>query len=132
MMPDGGGEPEGELQDQIERDFGGYSEMRQTLKDHAVKQFGRGWAWLVFDGHKLKVATTGNGDNPLASGGTALLALDVWEHAYYIDFQNRRPEYVDGFLENLVNWRHAAELFSQVRRSGEVGQRRAAGGRGRS
>jgi Fe-Mn family superoxide dismutase len=129
MMPDGGGEPAGALMDQIERDFGSYPELRQTLKDRAVKLFGSGWIWLVVDGSRLKVVGTANADNPLVSGAGALLALDVWEHAYYIDYQNRRAEYVDSFLESLVNWHHAAERFSQVRAMGETGRRRAAGGR---
>jgi Fe-Mn family superoxide dismutase len=132
MTSEGGGEPDGQLMEQVDRDFGGYSELRQTLKDEAVKLFGSGWTWLVFDGGKLKVTSTQNAENPLVTGGKALLALDVWEHAYYVDYQNRRPEFVDAYLENLVNWRHAAELFDQARRAGETGARRAAGGRSRS
>ncbi len=132
VMPDGGGEPEAELSELIERDFGSYSELRESLKDHAVNQFGSGWAWLVFDGSKLSATSTGNADNPLVHGKTALLALDVWEHAYYVDYQNRRAEYVDAFLDNLVNWRHAVELMAGARRGSEPGMKRAAGGRSRS
>jgi Fe-Mn family superoxide dismutase len=112
MKPHGGGEPKGELRQAIERDFGSVDELLKQLADKAVKQFGSGWAWLVADGGKLSVTSTGNAHGPLASGGTALLALDVWEHAYYLDRQNRRPEYVDIFLKNLVNWDDAAARFN--------------------
>ncbi|HTY68461.1 MAG TPA: superoxide dismutase [Alphaproteobacteria bacterium] len=112
MKPNGGGEPKGELRQAIERDFGSVEEMLKQLSDKAVKQFGSGWAWLVAERGKLSVTSTANAFNPLVSGGTALLALDVWEHAYYLDRQNRRPEYVDIFVKNLVNWDNAAERFN--------------------
>jgi len=111
MKPSGGGEPKGELRQAIERDFGSVDEMLKQLADKAVKQFGSGWAWLVNEGPRLSVTSTANAFNPLVSGGTALLALDVWEHAYYLDRQNRRPEYVDIFVKNLVNWDNAAARF---------------------
>ena len=119
MKPNGGGEPKGELRQAIERDFGSVDEMLKQLADKAVKQFGSGWAWLVADGGKLSVTSTANAHNPLVSGGTALLALDVWEHAYYLDRQNRRPEYVDIFVKNLVNWDNAAERFNAAPRQAD-------------
>jgi superoxide dismutase, Fe-Mn family len=112
MKPNGGGEPQGELRQAIERDFGSVEELLKQLADKAVKQFGSGWAWLVVDRGKLAVTSTGNAHSPLLSGGTALLALDVWEHAYYLDRQNRRPEYVDVFLKNLVSWDDVAARFN--------------------
>lgn len=112
MKPHGGGEPTGEFRQAIERDFGSVEEMLKQLADKAVKQFGSGWAWLVVDRGKLSVTSTANAHSPLVSGGTALLALDVWEHAYYLDRQNRRPEYVDIFVKNLANWDNAAERFN--------------------
>jgi superoxide dismutase, Fe-Mn family len=114
MKPSGGGEPKGELRQAIERDFGSVDGMLKQLADKAVKQFGSGWAWLVADHGKLSVTSTANAHNPLLTGGIALLALDVWEHAYYLDRQNRRPEYVDIFVKNLVNWDNAADRFNRA------------------
>ena len=126
MKPNGGGEPKGELRQAIERDFGSVEELRKQLADKAVKQFGSGWAWLVAQNGKLSVTSTANAQNPLVTGGTALVALDVWEHAYYLDRQNRRPEFVDIFLKNLVNWDHAAERFNAAGAHDEDRPRRAA------
>ncbi len=104
MRPNGGGEPEAALKERIERDFGSVEKFKQEFKDAAVSQFGSGWAWLVDDNGTLKVMKTSNADTPLAHGLTPLLTLDVWEHAYYLDYQNLRPSFADAYLEHLVNW----------------------------
>jgi len=104
MAPNGGGKPKGEVAERIQQDFGGYDKFSEQFSAAAVGQFGSGWAWLVLDGGKLKVEATANADTPLVQGKTALVTCDVWEHAYYLDFQNRRPDYVRTFLEHLVNW----------------------------
>lgn len=109
---DGGGTPSGELGRRIDADFGGYDSFARAFKDAATGQFGSGWAWLVLDGDTLKVTATANALSPLAHGQHALLTCDVWEHAYYLDYQNRRAEYVDVYLENLVNWSFAAKRFA--------------------
>ncbi|MGP5272773.1 superoxide dismutase [Psychrobacter faecalis] len=110
MTPDnGGGEPTGDLKAKIEEDFGSYDKFREEFKNAAVTQFGSGWAWLVADteGGKLSIMKTANADTPMAHGKVAVLTCDVWEHAYYIDYRNRRPDYVDTFLDKLVNWDYA-------------------------
>ena len=110
MTPDnGGGEPTGDLKAKIEEDFGSYDKFREEFKNAALTQFGSGWAWLVADkvGGKLSIAKTANADTPLAHDQVAVLTCDVWEHAYYIDYRNRRPDYVDTFLDKLVNWDYA-------------------------
>ena len=107
MKPNGGGKPTGALKDRIDADFGGYDEFRDAFKQAATGQFGSGWAWLIVDGGKLKVTNTANAHTPVEDGKTALLTIDVWEHAYYLDYQNRRPDYVDAFLDKLVNWEFA-------------------------
>jgi len=104
MTPDGGGEPTGEIAGIIERDFGGYAKFAEEFKNAAVTQFGSGWGWLVLDGDKLAIMKTANADLPMAHGRKALLTVDVWEHAYYLDYQNRRPDFVQTFLDKLVNW----------------------------
>ena len=104
MKPGGGGRPGGELAKAIEASFGSYDDLAKELTQAAVTQFGSGWAWLVKDGDALKVTKTGNADLPLKHGQTALLTVDVWEHAYYIDYRNLRPKYVEAFLSNLVDW----------------------------
>ncbi|MER2561282.1 MAG: superoxide dismutase [Myxococcaceae bacterium] len=111
MKPNGGGEPTGALADAIKRDFGSYAEFRTKFEEAAVKQFASGWAWLIVDGGKLAITTTGNAETPLTKGQTALLTCDVWEHAYYIDFRNLRAKYVSTFMEKLVNWDFAAANF---------------------
>ena len=105
MKPQGGGQPTDKLKAKIEADFGTYEAFRDAFKQAATTQFGSGWAWLVQgkDG-KLKVTKTANADLPLVHGEKAILTCDVWEHAYYIDYRNRRPDYVDVFLDHLVNW----------------------------
>jgi Fe-Mn family superoxide dismutase len=104
MTPGGGGKPKGKIAGRIDADLGGYDKFAEAFKTAAATQFGSGWAWLVLDGGKLKVTKTGNADLPLAHGQTALLTLDVWEHAYYLDYQNLRPNYIQTFLDRLVNW----------------------------
>lgn len=114
MQPGGGGKPTGALKRMIARDFGSPDRLCMALHKCGVKQFGSGWAWLVVDGDKLAVTATSNADNPLTAGKTALLAIDVWEHAYYLDYENRRPEFVDAFLDRLVNWEHAGDRLGQL------------------
>jgi len=114
MRPGGGGAPSGPLKDKIDADLGGFDKFRETFKQAAVSQFGSGWAWLVLDGKKLAVAKTGNADTPLVQGKTPLLVIDVWEHAYYLDYQNRRADYVDAWLDRLVNWDFAAQNLAST------------------
>ncbi|MGB8657970.1 MAG: superoxide dismutase [Candidatus Zixiibacteriota bacterium] len=109
MRPKGGGEPPVGLKQKIEASFGGLEACKKELADAAVTQFGSGWAWLVQDGDKLKAVRTANADNPIVQKAKPLLAIDVWEHAYYLDYQNRRADYVNAVIEKLVNWEFAAE-----------------------
>jgi Fe-Mn family superoxide dismutase len=109
MKPGGGGKPTGALLELVNRDFGSTDNLLQQLGEAAKTQFGSGWAWLVQDGGKLKVTATANADLPLKHGQNALLTCDVWEHAYYIDYRNARPNYVDAYLKSLVNWDFAAK-----------------------
>ena len=104
MKPNGGGRPTGDLADAITRDFGSFERLREELASAATTQFGSGWAWLVLDAGKLAVTKTSNAGLPLKQGQKALLTIDVWEHAYYVDFRNARPKYIDTFLEHLVSW----------------------------
>jgi superoxide dismutase, Fe-Mn family len=104
MKPGGGGQPTGALAEKINADFGSYEAFVEQFKTAGATQFGSGWAWLVLDGGSLKVTKTANADLPLAHGQKALLTMDVWEHAYYLDYQNRRPDYMTTYLEKLVNW----------------------------
>ena len=104
MKPGGGGQPSGALAEKINADFGSFEAFVEQFKAAGATQFGSGWAWLVLDGGTLKVTKTANADLPLAHGQKALLTMDVWEHAYYLDYQNRRPDYMTTYLEKLVNW----------------------------
>ncbi|TNC97768.1 MAG: superoxide dismutase, Fe-Mn family [Stygiobacter sp.] len=104
MKQDGGGKPTGTVLAKIEAAFGSYEKFAEEFKNAAVTQFGSGWAWLVEENGALKITKTANADLPLAHGQKALLTVDVWEHAYYLDFQNRRPDFVQTFLDKLVNW----------------------------
>jgi Fe-Mn family superoxide dismutase len=117
MSPDGGGDPQGDLQSAIVSSFGSMDEFRDRFRKAAIGQFGSGWAWLVRDGDELQILSTGNADTPITEGKRALLTLDVWEHAYYLDYQNERDRYVDAFLENLVNWEFAALNFEAARKA---------------
>jgi superoxide dismutase, Fe-Mn family len=110
LSPDGGGEPDGALADAIGSAFGSFSDFQAKFKETGVNQFGSGWSWLVHDGSGLAVVGTANQDNPLTDGSTPLLGVDVWEHAYYLKYQNKRPDYIDAFW-NVVNWAKVAELY---------------------
>jgi Fe-Mn family superoxide dismutase len=110
MSPDGGGEPDGGLADAIASAFGSFSDFQGKLKDTGVGQFGSGWAWLVHDGAGLAVVGTPNQDNPVTDGKTPLLGVDVWEHAYYLKYQNKRPDYIDAWW-STVNWAKVSERF---------------------
>ena len=106
----GGGRPSGDLAKKIDADLGGFDKFAEAFKTAATTQFGSGWAWLVLDpSGKLQVTKTPNADTPLAHGQTALLTIDVWEHAYYLDYQNKRPDYIATFLDKLANWDFAAK-----------------------
>ena len=109
MKPNGGGKPSGEVLKKIEADFGFYENFVTEFKNAGATQFGSGWAWLVLDAGKLKVVKTGNAETPLTTSAKPLMTMDVWEHAYYLDFQNARPNYIDTFLNHLVNWDFVAE-----------------------
>ncbi len=109
MKPDGGGKPSGELAQKIDADFGSYDQFAEAFKAAGATQFGSGWAWLVLEGDTLKVTKTLNAVNPLISNQVPLLTMDVWEHAYYLDYQNQRPSYIDTFLSDLVNWDFVAQ-----------------------
>ncbi|NVJ14255.1 superoxide dismutase [Myxococcus sp. AM010] len=109
MKPAGGGKPTGELAAAIDRDFGSFEKFKEEFSTAAATQFGSGWAWLVLEGGKLKVTKTSNADLPMKHGQKALLTIDVWEHAYYIDFRNARPKFIETFLTHLVNWDFVAQ-----------------------
>jgi Fe-Mn family superoxide dismutase len=105
LKPNGGGQPTGDLADGIKRDFGSFEKFSEEFSNAAATQFGSGWAWLVLGADKkLAVAKTANADLPMKHGQKALLTIDVWEHAYYIDFRNARPKYIETFLKSLANW----------------------------
>ncbi len=111
MSPDGGGEPDGDLASAIDDAFGSFDDFKTKMKETGVGQFGSGWAWLVHDGSGLAVVGTPNQDNPISDGKTPLLGVDVWEHAYYLKYQNKRPDYIDAWW-NTVDWGKVAERFS--------------------
>lgn len=111
MAPNGGGAPVGRLGDAIKDRFGDLDGFRDAFKRSALGQFGSGWTWLVNTAEGVDIANTGNAETPLTDGAIPLLALDVWEHAYYLDYQNRRDAYVDAFLSKLINWHFAARNF---------------------
>jgi Fe-Mn family superoxide dismutase len=109
MAPGGGGQPSGEVAEAINGAFGSYDEFRKQFAEAATTQFGSGWAWLADDGSGLKIMKTANADLPLKHSAKALLTIDVWEHAYYIDFRNARPKYIDTFMDSLLNWDFVAQ-----------------------
>ena len=111
MSPKGGGEPSGALADAINKKYGDLAGFKEAFKSAAMGQFGSGWAWLVRTADGVEIVATGNADTPLVHGQTALLTLDVWEHAYYLDYQNKRDAYVDTFLDKLINWEFAARNY---------------------
>ena len=104
MSPDGGGAPSGDIAAKIDEDFGSFDAFKAEFVAGGVGQFGSGWVWLVADGGKLKIVKSANAETPLTDGMTPILVCDVWEHAYYLDFQNRRPDFLGSFIDNLVNW----------------------------
>ncbi|MDF5706190.1 MAG: superoxide dismutase [Nostoc sp. S4] len=114
LKPAGGGTPSGDLASKIEKDFGSFDKFKEEFSNAAATQFGSGWSWLIDDGGTLKVIKTPNAENPLAYGQKALLTLDVWEHAYYIDYRNARPAFIKNFLDKLVNWDFVAENLAKA------------------
>jgi len=111
MGPNGGGEPSGALADAINSAFGSFGDFQSAFSAAAATRFGSGWAWLVADGGAVSVTSTPNQDTPLMDGGTPILGIDVWEHAYYLNYQNRRPDYIAAFF-NVINWDKVAELYA--------------------
>jgi Fe-Mn family superoxide dismutase len=116
MGPDGGGAPEGDLATAIDDTFGSVDDLKAAVNDAGVKRFGSGWSWLVWDGTGLAVLSTPNQDSPIMEGKTALLGVDVWEHAYYLNYQNRRPDYLAAWW-NVVNWPEVARRYEEAKSS---------------
>ena len=114
MSPNGGGEPGGELGSAIQNAFGSFDQFKAQVKDAGVKRFGSGWAWLVLSGGAVSITSTANQDSPLSDGQQPLLGVDVWEHAYYLKYQNRRPDYLDAWW-NVVHWDRVAERYQAAR-----------------
>jgi len=114
MKPGGGGRPGGALAARLDEAFGDIDKFAEQFKATAAGRFGSGWGWLVLDGGALKGMSTANADTPLAHGLTPLLTVDVWEHAYYLDYQNRRPDFIQAFLDHLVNWEFVAENLARA------------------
>lgn len=112
MSPNGGGKPEGKLAKKIDEDLGGFEKFKEEFKKAALGRFGSGWAWLVLDGDKLAVVSTPNQDNPISEGKKPLLGIDVWEHAYYLKYQNKRADYIDAFW-NVVDWKKVEETLNR-------------------
>jgi Fe-Mn family superoxide dismutase len=115
MKKGGGGEPKGDLASAINTAFGSFAEFKTKLSQAGISRFGSGWAWLFFQNGKLVIDSTANQDNPLMSGGKAVMGLDVWEHAYYLKYQNRRPDYIEAWW-NVVNWDVVAENFASAKK----------------
>jgi Fe-Mn family superoxide dismutase len=115
MKPNGGGAIPGALETKIKEDLGGVDKFKEEFIEAGKTQFGSGWAWLALKGGKLEVMKTPNGENPLVHGATPLLGVDVWEHSYYIDYRNKRPDYLKAFIENLVNWEYVEKLYSEAK-----------------
>jgi superoxide dismutase, Fe-Mn family len=113
MSPDGGGEPEGELADAIDDTFGSLDELKKAVNDGGINRFGSGWSWLVHDGTGLAVYSTANQDSPIMQSDEPLLGIDVWEHAYYLKYQNRRPDYLEAWW-NVVNWQAVADRYARA------------------
>ncbi|HEY8382788.1 MAG TPA: superoxide dismutase [Microvirga sp.] len=114
MKPNGGGAMPGSLEKKIVEDLGSVDKFKEDFIQAGVTQFGSGWAWLAMKDGKLTIMKTPNGENPLVHGAQPVLGCDVWEHSYYIDYRNRRPDYLKAFLENLVNWEHVEEMYRQA------------------
>lgn len=109
LTPGGGGKPSGRIAEAIDRDFGSFGTFKEQFSEAAAKLFGSGWTWLVLDGGTLKIVQTSNADLPMKHDQTALLTIDVWEHAYYIDYRNARPKYIEAVIDNLLNWEFAEQ-----------------------
>jgi len=109
MSPNGGRKPEGRIKEMIEAQYAGVDDFKRQFRNAATGLFGSGWVWIVLDQDRIRIMTTGNADTPVGTDHVPLLTFDVWEHAYYLDYQNVRADYVDVFLDNLINWRFAAE-----------------------
>lgn len=112
MGPNAGGEPKGELAEKIKDTFGGFDKFKEEFKKAALGRFGSGWAWLVVDGEELKIVSTPNQDNPITDGLKPILGIDVWEHAYYLKYQNRRADYIDAWF-NVINWEKVLEFYNK-------------------
>jgi Fe-Mn family superoxide dismutase len=115
LAPKGGGKPSGDLASRIDSDLGGYDRFKQDFSKAAVECFGSGWAWVADRGGKLEIFATSNADNPLTKGATPILTIDVWEHAYYVDYENRRPEFVGAVIDKMLNWEFAAKRLSEAK-----------------
>jgi len=113
LRGNGGGTPSGDMKQRIESAFNGFDNFKKELANAAVTQFGSGWAWLVADGNALKIVKTPNAETPFVKGVRPLLTIDVWEHAYYLDYQNRRPDHVNAVIDKLLNWNFAAENLAR-------------------
>ncbi|QKS70907.1 superoxide dismutase [Paenalkalicoccus suaedae] len=114
MSPNGGGAPSGELAEAIESTFGSFDSFKEDFKNAGLTRFGSGWAWLVVNNGKLEITSTPNQDTPISEGKTPILGVDVWEHAYYLKYQNKRPDYVDAFF-NVVNWDEVAKRYNEAK-----------------
>ena len=114
MKPNGGRSIPGELEKKINDELGGVEKFKTDFMEAGKTQFGSGWAWLAVKGGKLEIMKTPNGENPLVHGASPILGVDVWEHSYYIDYRNRRPDYLKAFVDNLVNWEHVAQMLSEA------------------
>ena len=114
MAPADSQKPQGRIAKLIKEGFGGVAAFKKQFKESATEQFGSGWTWLVLDGRKLKIVSTSNADSPVGTAQTPLLTLDVWEHAYYVDYRNERPRYIDAFLKHLINWKFAASNLEKL------------------
>ena len=117
MAANAGGKPDGELLQKIEKSFGSFEKFKDTFANAAATRFGSGWAWLVANGDELKVYATPNAELPLTKGDVALLTIDVWEHAYYLDYQNKRPAYIDTFFDKLINWNFVAQNLAGAKQA---------------
>ena len=114
MKPNGGGSIPGALEKKIAEDLGGVDKMKNDFMEAGKTQFGSGWCWIAVKDGRLTIMKTPNGENPLVHGATPILGCDVWEHSYYIDYRNRRPDYLKAFVDNLVNWEHVEEMYRQA------------------
>ncbi len=115
IKPNGGGKPSGNIADQIDKDFGSYKAFAEQFKQAALTQFGSGWAWLVYHENKLEIVKTANAETPITKGMQPIIACDVWEHAYYIDYRNKRPDYVSTFLDHMINWDFAEMHLNRIK-----------------